>query len=100
MRAIGDVFAINPLPAARYRETHSASEAKSDAGTRTCWPSWCALIVIITPPVAAELGHGLDVLIAGLHGSASLTTSDRGSTGDSRQGQPEGGAGHNPCARP
>ena len=36
------VYAVNPLQAARYRERHSVSGAKSDPATRTCWPTWCA----------------------------------------------------------
>jgi len=33
-----EVFAINPMSVARYRERHSTSGAKSDAAVRTCWP--------------------------------------------------------------
>jgi Transposase len=33
-----EVFAINPMSAARYRQRHSTSGAKSDTATRTCWP--------------------------------------------------------------
>ena len=36
------VHAVNPLQASRYRERHGVSGAKSDAATRTCWPTWCA----------------------------------------------------------
>ena len=36
------VYAVNPLQAARYRERHSVSGAKSDPPTRTSWPTWCA----------------------------------------------------------
>ena len=36
------VFAVNPLQASRYRERHGVSGAKSDAATRTCWPTWSA----------------------------------------------------------
>ena len=36
------VFAINPLAAARYRDRHHVSGAKSDASTPNCWPIWCA----------------------------------------------------------
>jgi hypothetical protein len=36
------VYAINPMQAARYRERHCASGAKSDPGTRTSWPGWSA----------------------------------------------------------
>jgi hypothetical protein len=36
------VFAINPMSAARYRERHSTSGAKSDPGEPTCWPRSCA----------------------------------------------------------
>lgn len=36
------VFAINPKQVCRYRERHSTSGAKSDAGMRTPWPTWCA----------------------------------------------------------
>ena len=35
------VFAINPMSVARYRERHSTSGAKSDAGDATCWPRSC-----------------------------------------------------------
>jgi transposase len=38
-----EVFAINPMSVARYRERHSTSGAKSTARTRTCWPRSCAL---------------------------------------------------------
>ena len=36
------VIAVNPLQAARYRERHGVSGAKSDPATRTCWPTWSA----------------------------------------------------------
>jgi transposase len=36
------VYAVNPLSVARYRERHSVSGAKSDAGMRGCWLTWCA----------------------------------------------------------
>jgi transposase len=35
------VFAINPMSVARYRERHSTSGAKSDAATLTSWPRLC-----------------------------------------------------------
>jgi transposase len=35
------VYAINPLQVARYRERHGVSGAKSDAGG-TPWPTWSA----------------------------------------------------------
>jgi hypothetical protein len=43
-----EVFAINPMSVARYRERHSTSGAKSDAGMRACWPRSCAWIACIT----------------------------------------------------
>jgi Transposase len=46
------VFAINPMQVARYRERHSTSGAKSDAGTRTCWlrsSVWTASITARSP---------------------------------------------------
>jgi hypothetical protein len=33
-----EVFAINPMSASRYRDRHSTSGAKSDAGDDTCSP--------------------------------------------------------------
>ena len=36
------VYAINPLAAARYRDRHHVSGAKSDAGTPNSWRIWCA----------------------------------------------------------
>ena len=38
-------IAVNPLQAARYRERHAVSGAKSDPlmpAMRTCWPTWSA----------------------------------------------------------
>lgn len=35
------VFAVNPLAVARYRDRHQVSGAKSDAPTPSCWPIWC-----------------------------------------------------------
>ena len=37
-----EVFAINPMSTARYRERHSTSGAKSDLVMRMCWPRSCA----------------------------------------------------------
>lgn len=36
------VFAVNPLAVARYRDRHQVSRAKSDAADANCWPIWCA----------------------------------------------------------
>ena len=36
------VYAINPLAVARYRDRHRVSGAKSDPQTPRCSPSWCA----------------------------------------------------------
>ena len=37
------VFALNPLAVARYRDRHHVSGAKSDApATPRCWPIWSA----------------------------------------------------------
>ena len=36
------VFAVNPLAVARYRDRHHVSGAKSDASDAKCWPIWCA----------------------------------------------------------
>jgi hypothetical protein len=38
------VFPVNPLQASWYRERHGAPGAKSGRVTRTCSPTWCALI--------------------------------------------------------
>ena len=37
-----EVYAVNPLSVARYRERHTTSGAKSDPAMRTCWPTWSA----------------------------------------------------------
>lgn len=42
------VFAINPLAVSRYRDRHSVSGAKSDAGDARCSPTWCAPTATIT----------------------------------------------------
>ena len=42
------VFAINPLAAARYRDRHHVSGAKSDPLMPNCWPIWCAPTGTIT----------------------------------------------------
>lgn len=42
------VYAINPLQAARYRERHGTSGAKSDPGDATSWPKSSVLTVTIT----------------------------------------------------
>jgi hypothetical protein len=36
------VYAINPLAVAHYRDRHHVSGAKSDASDANCWPIWCA----------------------------------------------------------
>ena len=36
------VYAINPLAVAHYRDRHHVSGAKSDASMQNCWPIWCA----------------------------------------------------------
>ena len=50
------VFAINPMQVARYRERHSTSGAKSDAGTRMCWSRSCGWIgsIIARSPATAR----------------------------------------------
>ena len=45
-----EVFPINPLSVARYRERHSTSGAKSDAPTRTCSPRSSGSIATTTGP--------------------------------------------------
>jgi transposase len=48
-----EVFGINPLSVARYRERNSTSGAKSDARTRTCGPrssGWTGAIIGRWPP--------------------------------------------------
>ena len=47
------VFAINPLAVARYRDRHHLSGAKSDASTPSCWPIWCAPTDTTTVPSPA-----------------------------------------------
>jgi hypothetical protein len=47
------VYAINPMSSARYRERHSTSGAKSDAGDAQCWRRSCAWI---TPTTGRSLG--------------------------------------------
>ena len=42
------VYAINPLAAARYRERHTTSRAKSDRATRRCSPTSSAPTAITT----------------------------------------------------
>ncbi len=37
-----EVFAVNPLSVARYRERHSTSGASLMLRTSTCWPRWSA----------------------------------------------------------
>ena len=49
------VYAINPMSVARYRERHSTSGAKSDAGTLTCWRrscAWTTCIIVRSPATA------------------------------------------------
>ena len=36
------VWAINPMAAARYRDRHHVSGANPTPGTPSCWPIWCA----------------------------------------------------------
>ena len=42
------VYAINPMQVARYRERHSTSGAKSDRGMRMCWQRSCGWTVPTT----------------------------------------------------
>ena len=55
------VYAINPLAAARYRDRHHISGAKSDASTPNCWPIWCAPTdtTIAPSPVTAPMPRRL-----------------------------------------
>jgi transposase len=49
------VWAINPMSVARYRERHSTSGAKSDAGTPMCSPrssAWTTPITARSPATA------------------------------------------------
>src|SRR4051794_25628195 len=36
------LYAINPLAVARYRDRHQVSGAKSDTAEPKCWPTWFA----------------------------------------------------------
>jgi hypothetical protein len=36
------VYAVNPLAVARYRDRHHVSGAKLMPATPSCWPTWCA----------------------------------------------------------
>ena len=48
------VYAINPLQVARYRERHSTSGAKSDAAMPICWArssGWTAGIIAGSPEI-------------------------------------------------
>lgn len=49
------VYGINPLAVARYRDRHYVSGAKSDAGTPNCWPIWCAPIATTTAELPVTL---------------------------------------------
>jgi hypothetical protein len=43
-----EVFAINSMASARYRDRHAVSGDKSDPGDAKCWPTWSAPIGTIT----------------------------------------------------
>jgi hypothetical protein len=43
LRAAGyQVFAINPIAVARYRDRHHVSGPNPMLGMPSCWPTWCA----------------------------------------------------------
>src|SRR6476620_3615021 len=53
------LFPINPLAVSRYRDRYAVSRAKSDPGTRWCWPTSCAPTWPRTarcPPTASSPG--------------------------------------------
>ena len=58
------VFAVNPLAVARYRDRHHVSGAKSDAWTPNCWPTWCAPTGTTTAgsPATARSAEAIKVL--------------------------------------
>ena len=58
------VLAVNPMSTSRYRERHSTSGAKSDAGDARCWPTWRAPTRHNHRPVAgdSELAEAVKVL--------------------------------------
>ena len=61
------VFAVNPLQAARYRDRHGTSGAKSDKGDALVLASWCAPTVpstvrspeTVMPPRRSKSWHAL-----------------------------------------
>ena len=59
-----EVYAVNPMSVARYRERHVTSGAKSDPGTRPRWPSWPAptATTIAGWPATARLAEAVKVL--------------------------------------
>jgi hypothetical protein len=58
LRAAGyQLFPINPLAVARYRDRYAVSRAKSDPAMRWCWPTSCAPTgprIVHCPPTASS----------------------------------------------
>lgn len=49
------VYGINPLAVARYRDRHHVSGLSPMSGTPNCWPIWCVLIAITTAELPVTL---------------------------------------------
>ena len=48
-----EVYAINPMASARYRDRHTTSGRSPTPATPRCWPIWCVLIATTTAPLPA-----------------------------------------------